>query len=1304
MDQDMDKDKMLSAEVQELLVDIVQNATGGGNISLNIVEELFQERTRWSLSDISSHEQCTSGNQEKTLEYLQSILSDESPLKISADGYLYLQYCEELTLDCSAESEKSLSQVIKDVKLSAKTTQIDLSRRCFTSKKELLEVCKPAKMLKRLILQDISFVNDIDESDQGIALIKLIRWYCPNLREVDTTGCSDVTLSALFTSENDILKETGISASMKADVNVVDLLKTIPDLKECLMPASNTSNLSNLSSRIRDFVLRGVPANITYDGWSFLHTASAIGDAKLVSWLLENATNNKFQFVGSRRPTALDIAIYRHDATIVKLLLNEHKTYDYDPCNFVNLCILSQISPEVCTALEGDVGKSCVCNPLEVGILITDRMNLEYKKSFVLEICKALERMPSGEFGQKKCWVEELLVYLLKKLVESGCSPDISIKELNGKTPLMCVAKSPVLVKTLLDLGANGNIKDQEGNTALFYVAKVASLQGTNEHLETLQLLIKSGVDVNVRNHCGDTALLYCTISTERSTGQTGLHEELPREYCVKTWRLLIQAGADVAARNHRRQSIVHLIVEKIKSWLHKLQGCSTETRIEDIGEILIEESVKQIRFIYDCNKDVIKSRDEEGNTPLHVLASHDSVHHAGMVRIAETLVTSGSKVNIANDDDQTPLHLAKSWSMAEYLLKKEAQPNVLDNKGRSPLICRCSRDETEDSPVLEPLNKWSEGMNFGLDPWLEYQSKNTFLLLMESAKFSDLHSFIQGSIGIDSETIFITDSKGNTLLHRLCNYNDPRVMPLVDLLLLKGADVNKQNEDGDSPLHISCRKVSRMPSPKGEKSVFWRHTIPSLLRYGADCHLKNKKDCSVVDIAWYKKSLLRKVRRPLKQKQPEPCIPWNPVSKCHYERLSQVVRRRNVQKVDDFFFHADHIGSGTFGVVYAAINKADGRETALKRVERLRLRTRQIDREIESLVQLSSCFQVVKYLKFILEPDFTWIVLELMEGDLDKLLKEQFDENCLPSLCNDMLTGVKYLHENKLLHRDLKPSNVLYTYIKGKGRPFLKISDFGLSKNLGPGMSLGSSVFHSNAGSRCWMAPELLSTRPFVHSFESDIFASGLILHYLLAKGHHPFEGSNPIQNSPIGAIEQNILNNSTSLSPDITDEAKDLVMLLLSANKDDRPKASEALKHPFFWSNDRKIQFLTAVGNQKEIGTYTPLRATAVEQQLENQLRPFFPGSDWAALFTAIYNEMTSSAKGRSYTTSSAVHLIRFIRNAYAHVSDSSRTSGFQAALLTDYIFLRKIPNLVLIAYKAVKSGKWDLRPEISKVLDFD
>lgn len=108
------------------------------------------------------------------------------------------------------------------------------------------------------------------------------------------------------------------------------------------------------------------------------------------------------------------------------------------------------------------------------------------------------------------------------------------------------------------------------------------------------------------------------------------------------------------------------------------------------------------------------------------------------------------------------------------------------------------------------------------------------------------------------------------------------------------------------------------------------------------------------------------------------------------------------------------------------------------------------------------------------------------------------------------MLIGVKYLYENKFLYCDLKLLNVLYIYIKGKGRFFLKIFDFGFSKNFGVVMLFGFSVFYFNVGLRCWMVLEFLFIRFFVYLFELDIFVIGFILYYLLVKGYYFFEGSN--------------------------------------------------------------------------------------------------------------------------------------------------------------------------------------------------
>ena len=293
----------------------------------------------------------------------------------------------------------------------------------------------------------------------------------------------------------------------------------------------------------------------------------------------------------------------------------------------------------------------------------------------------------------------------------------------------------------------------------------------------------------------------------------------------------------------------------------------------------------------------------------------------------------------------------------------------------------------------------------------------------------------------------------------------------------------------------------------------------------------------------------------------------------------------------------------------------------------------------------------------------------------------------------------MRYLHENNFVHRDLKPTNILFHL--DQDVPRLKISDFGLSKNLAAVSSSGS-VYHSNAGTRCWMAPELLDSRRPEHTFLSDLFAVGLILHYLLADTRHPFNKSD--EDFHAGAIEKNIITNNQFLCKNLSEEAEDLVLQLMSAKRNDRLTASDALKHPFFWSDVRKVQFISAVANQKEIATYNPHDHTRPVVPVVQQIESSLSLSNWSRLFPTLHSEMTSGRGGRAYETSSAVHLLRFIRNAYAHVSDSRRTEGFREALLTDYVFFTKVPKLLISVYNAVKAEKWHTKDEISNVLNFE
>ena len=1278
------------SEIEQLLIDIVQSTSGGGQLPLDIIEISFRLRTGFQLVALEAFPRNTRIS--RVAEYIKRILPPESPLVVNFEPSagtcsLSVRY-EAKLLDCSEESQKPLPLVINDIRTSEGITEIDLSKRCFTSSTEFLKVCRSCRLLRRLILRDVQILDIANEIPQESSLIEKIKWFCPALGEVDVTGCSPETRRYLCQTQRSVTYGRG-SPLGSSTVRFVDLFESHPEAKELLFPERIYSYISNVSSKIKALVEEGVPANISNQGWSFLHTASAIGDADLVSWLLENGA--KLKSVSSYRPTPLEIGIRRHNVPIVHLLLDTNDDMD------LSMVVDVLLFPQEHNPLHVD--HSSNCNPLDVAKLLVERSSLSRKAVLFTEIVKALHKTSLRKLRERTCWGHDILAELFHELVSPGCSADFPIKDIGGKTPLMCVVASPVLVKTFIDLGANIHAVDQARNTALFYATSKAFDESTEDLLQACQMLQNSGCDVNSSNKYAETPLLYAVSPQRLDDHDFCIEDMLTSGSSVKVLELLCQSDADVTAKNKDGKSVVHLLVERTKRIMEKLEGSYSADRekMVELSEMAISQCNEQMNYLLIQNKHLVTLRDNVGNTPLHLLADHKTCNPQ-VVSVAKTLIDHGSKVNSRNDRDKAPLHLAKSWEMAQFLLECKANPNPLDDCGRTPLICRLMEVNPD-----ETLSEWSKGVAFGMDPWKEdREGKCAFGILMEKGRFTEVGSFVEETFKHNKEDVVKKDCSDNTLVHKLCSYNDSRITPLIDYLLQRGVNVNARNRSGDTALHILGRKITHLSGPRKMKEPCWRY-IPVLRAYRARFNVKNNAGRTVQDIAWFDKTgLLKAVHKRYTLRQPLPFFPWNSSSQTHHDKLFEVVRRQNCQLVTDYVYHEREIGSGSFGCVFAGVNVRDGREVAIKRImQKSPLRTRREDREVQNLLQLSECPYVVKYHDFIRETDCTWIVLELMEGNLDGLLQQKLDSNLLPKLWTDLLLGMKYLQENKILHRDLKPSNILYNCHKEK--PCLKISDFGLSKNLGADHSQGSTGCSSQGGTKCWMAPELLvSTGPLQHTFASDMFACGLLMYYIMANRKHAFEEG--IMDSRdsfayYSALEQNIRNDSKTLSGDLSEEARDVLEQLL-AGTCDRPMASDTLKHPFFWSNEKKIRFLCATGNQREIATNC---VSPVRRQIKNILDPTFLATSWDNLFPLVYCTFTTGSRGRrTYLTTSAADLVRFIRNTYAHVSEISNPAVRQL-LLQEYTFLKELPNLFMVVYRAVKSGKWDTtREEITSAIE--
>merc|ERR1711988_102682 len=101
------------------------------------------------------------------------------------------------------------------------------------------------------------------------------------------------------------------------------------------------------------------------------------------------------------------------------------------------------------------------------------------------------------------------------------------------------------------------------------------------------------------------------------------------------------------------------------------------------------------------------------------------------------------------------------------------------------------------------------------------------------------------------------------------------------------------------------------------------------------------------------------------------------------------------------------------------------------------------------------------------------------------------------------LVYGLQHLHSEAVIHRDLKLENVLVVQEGSAKKDFkVKITDFGLSKEVGDGMSAACSM----VGSPKYVAPEVLALG--THDFKADIWSLGILLFVLLGN-RFPFDGN---------------------------------------------------------------------------------------------------------------------------------------------------------------------------------------------------
>lgn len=185
------------------------------------------------------------------------------------------------------------------------------------------------------------------------------------------------------------------------------------------------------------------------------------------------------------------------------------------------------------------------------------------------------------------------------------------------------------------------------------------------------------------------------------------------------------------------------------------------------------------------------------------------------------------------------------------------------------------------------------------------------------------------------------------------------------------------------------------------------------------------------------------------------------------------------------------------------------------------------------------------------------FIVLEYMDcGTMKDIMKNHpggIQEPKLAFMAREILRGLCYLHESKVVHRDLKPANVL---ANSKGE--VKISDFGVAKQF----QTDATMFTlSSQGSVAYMSPERIHSEPY--SYSCDIWSAGVTIAEL-ALGEYPFGGKRSVYDLCQVITAQPVDISWERSARSFSSELKDFIMKCLNPVAS-RPSARQLLDHPF-------------------------------------------------------------------------------------------------------------------------------------------
>jgi len=263
-----------------------------------------------------------------------------------------------------------------------------------------------------------------------------------------------------------------------------------------------------------------------------------------------------------------------------------------------------------------------------------------------------------------------------------------------------------------------------------------------------------------------------------------------------------------------------------------------------------------------------------------------------------------------------------------------------------------------------------------------------------------------------------------------------------------------------------------------------------------------------------------------------------------------------NPGKITDFYdLEKKKLGEGSYGSVCKAQNKSTKQIRAVKSIAKAQMKNLDRFKQEIAIMKMMDHPNIIKLFETFEDHRNIYLAMELCSGGelFDRIIEAgHFTEVQAATLMKQIVQAIFFMHENHVCHRDLKPENFLFQSKDKLEQTSIKIIDFGLSCQFTPGQ-----VLTTKAGTPYYVAPQVLAGK---YDQLSDLWSIGVIMYVMLC-GYPPFFGETDAE-----VLSKVRLGNFSFNAADwknVSEDAKNLIRMLLKMNPRDRFTAEQALNH---------------------------------------------------------------------------------------------------------------------------------------------